>query len=312
MMITDGRYAPVKVVKSMITAYPKAASKQNALGSTPLHEAFSWPQSSDEVKKIILLAYPDATRLQDSNGRLPLHYAWKNTNSVASVQMLLQQYPTAVVAEDIFGKTPLVEMVNWFMVTHAFLRDDNANKNNSCWQKLSLMLFALHCGSSRYIAPYHPFLFSLRLGFPIQLLRFILDNHSQPNSLQHDHYNRLLFVTIRILASQQLSTSDSAETAQKKSLSTISSLLHYYPSAAASPNPFATYSLHFAIRHGFSWNNGLNFIVDAAPFVVELPGPLTCLYPFAMAAVSSNLETVYMLLKRAPHLLRTKFQGGKN
>ena len=99
----------LRVVRSLLKAYPRGARIDSEGGRLPLHTACAGGAGPSVVAEI-LRAYPDAARHRNKDGYLPLHLAahWGVAHSdVAPV--LLTPYPDAVVGRNRWERTPLEE-----------------------------------------------------------------------------------------------------------------------------------------------------------------------------------------------------------
>jgi Ankyrin repeats (3 copies) len=100
------RRPPVRVVESLIKAYPEAASRRAMPGGAlPLHIAATWYAEEASVKAL-LDTDRNACKTLDELGNLPLHSACFSGTSTAVLENLLRGYPKAVLARNNQGSLP--------------------------------------------------------------------------------------------------------------------------------------------------------------------------------------------------------------
>jgi len=99
---------PQNVVKSLLDAYPEAATFADNQGLYPLHYACG-NFASEEVVELVLNAFPEAIKLADPNGMLPLHHMtlWGISSPKALDTILVQCDDEVYLTKDVDGSTPL-------------------------------------------------------------------------------------------------------------------------------------------------------------------------------------------------------------
>lgn len=93
----------------------------------------------------------------------------------------------------------------------------------------------------------------------------------------------------------------------------VTALLRIHPDAAKAKLEDRTtnhdrHPLHVALANRHLWSGGVAELFQAAPNIVLRQDPVTCLYPFQLAAMPSgdttvDLETIYQLLRSRPEIL---------
>jgi ankyrin repeat protein len=97
---------PLKIIKTLINAYPKALNTKDGSGSPPLHISCTNNLPLPCVHTIFE-SYPDAISMKDAIGRLPLHVACAHGASVEIIKMLIEAYPESCFIKDYNGHTAL-------------------------------------------------------------------------------------------------------------------------------------------------------------------------------------------------------------
>lgn len=101
------RRPPSNVVRSLLQAYPEAASFKDESGMYPLHYACGNRASRSVIAQLIE-CFPRAVRESDPQGMLPLHYtAQWGPSEDSVVELLLDEYTAGVSALNGDGMSPL-------------------------------------------------------------------------------------------------------------------------------------------------------------------------------------------------------------
>lgn len=93
---------------------------------------------------------------------------------------------------------------------------------------------------------------------------------------------------------------------RQASASALTQLAQHCPKSASTVNASGKLPIHLAIECGKSYANGINALVCAAPFTLEVPAPPPIrLAPFLLAAASSkaSLTVVWELIRARPDLI---------
>lgn len=81
----------------------------------------------------------------------------------------------------------------------------------------------------------------------------------------------------------------------------LHSVLTLFPRMASQEDGDGRLPLHLAIDAGIEWDSGLEALVQAAPFALSTPDPITGLLPAMLAATASeDLNTTFRLLSSNP------------
>jgi hypothetical protein len=90
--------------------------------------------------------------------------------------------------------------------------------------------------------------------------------------------------------------------------SVIDMLLSAAPTAAKIHDPSGRLPLHSAIGSGKGYYQGVHGLIEAYPAAMEIPDPVTNLYPFMLAATCGegikNVSTIFELMKLSPELIK--------
>lgn len=99
--------APVHVIKSLISAFPKAAQIKDSLyNRLPIHFA-CLNGASYEVIQALLEAYPEGAGSTAMYGRLPIHYATASCASIEVIKLLVCYFPECARVKDLHGWLPI-------------------------------------------------------------------------------------------------------------------------------------------------------------------------------------------------------------
>jgi hypothetical protein len=90
--------------------------------------------------------------------------------------------------------------------------------------------------------------------------------------------------------------------------SVIDMLLSAAPETAKIRDPSGRLPLHSAIGSGKGFYQGGQGLIAAYPAAMEIPDPITNLYPFMLAATcgegTKNASTIFELMKLSPELMK--------
>jgi len=96
----------IKVLRSLLNAYPEACKMIDRDGALPLHYACFKNQSKKFIE-MLLEHYPRAARVKNTAGYLPLHLSCFRGAPLAEIKVLLRYNPKAVGAKDTNGELPI-------------------------------------------------------------------------------------------------------------------------------------------------------------------------------------------------------------
>jgi len=168
-------------------------------------------------------------------------------------------------------------------------------------------------------------------GCPIEILEYCLRQYAHQVLIKDDQNCLPLHVALGEGTREMV---DSCNTAQKMrsrrrrlctkyqtGLTVLTMLLHIYPEAALVPVSKSTSGhesegdaingelpLHRALRRGYTWYEGVEELLQAAPATLGAADPTTGLFPFQLAAAildgtphnSKDLSTIFLLVRADP------------
>ena len=110
LLVRGAGTSALQSVQMMVEKGPKALSTKNRARDTPLHVACSRRQLCVKLIRTLLAAYPEAAAIPNNRGDLPLHcVAMGGTQQGLSAvwELLVKAYPEAVYATNTYGQTPV-------------------------------------------------------------------------------------------------------------------------------------------------------------------------------------------------------------
>lgn len=125
----------------------EAARQPDIFGALPLH-CFIKKQSKLASIEMLLQAYPDAVLHADKEGMLPLHYVMKHNASLVTLQCLLAANPDAARITDVNGNLPI------FCAFQEGSHTANlAPKIDILLRGISVLIIQFHCVLFEYLNP---------------------------------------------------------------------------------------------------------------------------------------------------------------
>jgi ankyrin repeat protein len=307
-----------KVVRHCQTQ-PGDARYQDNDGNTPLHIACKH-RPSVRVVLSLLEAFPASTMQFNAAGDLPLHEACRSNASVSVLREITKFFPGTASLENNKGATAVnilcnsrdstetnLQSSNSDVLWHTTKEDlQNVNYASVFWQKMQVLLEAAAC--HRGLGPEGTMLLVLHAAValsscPIQVLMFCLSQY--PDQInQRDVTGQL---PLHIAVANRNKQRDDTLPLQLRKLQPRGScpiirLLELYPEAAGQqdPNePIGRTPLHTALAHGHEWHTGVKELFQYAPDAAYEVDPVTRLQPFQMAA-ENDVDTCYQLLRNNP------------
>eukprot|EP00815_Leptocylindrus_aporus_P010808 CAMPEP_0116051454 /NCGR_PEP_ID=MMETSP0322-20121206/990_1 /TAXON_ID=163516 /ORGANISM="Leptocylindrus danicus var. apora, Strain B651" /LENGTH=1174 /DNA_ID=CAMNT_0003534207 /DNA_START=109 /DNA_END=3631 /DNA_ORIENTATION=- len=97
---------PVKIIRSLIKAFPDGVKSEDDNRRLPLHFA-CWKKANLEVVEALLQAHKEGSQARDVHGRLALHVACEFGASEDVVKALVRAFPASIYVTDLFQRTPV-------------------------------------------------------------------------------------------------------------------------------------------------------------------------------------------------------------
>ena len=291
---------PLDLVEKLIEVYPGALYHRNVNGSLPLHEAANVEhENSVDVIKAVFLAYPDASMQKNIPGSLPIHYvlSWgpfANTESRARKLLSDRNVEVVRILLGMLLRVRTNEVINDVTIGMSSTQDPCKKQKNSfltvdeldapwdivcaLWERNDIVDLDDNLGKmtemilyARYIARQTHMipLTNTPQYFPLHVL---LQEENKPfNKLKLRKY-----------------------------------FLDRFGKQAGQHDFRRKLCLHYAIKGGFTWNDGVKAIYDFAPKALITRDEETHFYPFMISAIVEfpDLETIFTLLKQSPSVVR--------
>lgn len=282
-----------------------------------------------------------------NNGYLPLHYSCSDSNiSLDVVKLLIEngiqnkigintgsnRYCGGLLVKDAHGDTPIKIIFRRVLFTKSSSSSGESNNSNDSgqhsllWQKLCLVVKAT-CLAMRGLSysddtlSETPLLHAIiECGGHTSLVKYALRLHPG-QALTRDENGRvpLTIASTKVDTNPEIielllleENQDGVEAFESSSATKndSSTSRQKMQSAAAMCDGEGRLPLHLAVQSGRTLNNGVNWIVNAAPLALQTRDVHTRMYPFMLAAIptykwdNTCVDTIYTLLRKAPHVVQ--------
>lgn len=292
--------APLKVLRAILREFPQAASIPDSEGCFALHAAVANAPSNTisapfEIIKLLIETYDLAAVQQDCRGIVPLNLAISGRAETNIIKLLLESHPEAMFIET--GKLTARDEIpdsalnkcawGWAWCSE---NGDLQGQEAYFWEQLGHLLqagWAYRCVRNQY-CPLHAAIALVHLD---RVIRNMCKKYPAQYFRERDADGNTPLTLACSLPSVPSST--------------IEVILDHDSDSAKVPNERGKLPLHVAIDNGRSWDQGTLKLFECAPRGLGVRNVNTRLYPFMTAAVDGkcDLDTVYSLLRRGPHLV---------
>jgi hypothetical protein len=270
----------------------------------------------------LLQAFPAGAETPSRHGDLPLDIACRYNVSIEVLRELVKDHPDTVGQSSKWGKTAVSALWEGRPIDVDTVDTDTGitcieeRYSNMFWQKMQVLLEALATSRQQaqggqptdmlYIV--HAVVALGSLGCPYEVLKYVLHRYPEQVS-QTDGMGRL---PLHIAVGPAQWSHRSRRKYKPREKRVIARLLKMYPPGARTLDPTelsGRYPLHTALTCRHQWlTGGVKELFEGAPEAISLPDPVTCLYPFQLAAIPIRettvcLDTIYHLLRAQPAVL---------
>mmetsp|Transcript_25188 Transcript_25188/g.33430 ORF Transcript_25188/g.33430 Transcript_25188/m.33430 type:complete len:405 (-) Transcript_25188:379-1593(-) len=291
-------------------------------GQSALHQACLF-MAPAHVVEALLYASPESASVASIHGELPLHWAVRLSAPDHVLCLLLSANPFGGLVPDRAGRTPV--SIIWDrheknlsgMCVDAGLSADVLKSLNrkltkgSGWRKMMLLLRAAYNGTVTPEPPggreFRPIHAVAGTDCPISLLQTILRLHESRVRETDERGMTPLAVAVESHVFDPLYSG-----------AVIAEILRYYPEAASVPHPVdGRLPLVSAISSGKTWDGGVRMLFNAEPWVISNRDRVSGLYPFMLAAVNLDQESMqnkvetlhsFVSFRKEEDVLNTIFQ----
>lgn len=289
-------YPPLEVVETILNANPRAVyHKSLTAGITPLMIA-SGRNASPEVVRLLLRQAKETIDIRDSSGYTAIHWACRADVGKEVVRTLLILNPQVATrrVEVPNGQTSYTSGVTCLDILSQGRASNTFSPNQ--WDKLCYILWARHYGtivarSGQFFSTLHTV---LALHCPKPIIEIALERHGAQSAGVRDKFGNLpLHYAVRI----------------KSSGAILATLLQHFPQAASRPDSDGRLPLLVALKHGYTWQQGVRELYFLYPMAISMIDDETCLFPFSLAATCSDVETIFCLLREHPQVISGLIPG---
>ena len=102
----NGSFPSVRLLESLLEAFPDAVRERTSDGDLPLHLAL-YSYSSIKIIRLLITAYPESAAERNKYGNLPLHCALRNNLNIEIITIILDSYPQGAYERDEANWLPL-------------------------------------------------------------------------------------------------------------------------------------------------------------------------------------------------------------
>ena len=324
--------APTSTVRKVLQGWPRAALLQNRYGDTPLHEECKNCQRSLEKAQLLIRHCVESTFIMNSSGRSPLHIACLSNAKLPVLMELIKANPSMLLVKDDYGNTPLdLIFHSWGRNVHMMLAVKSI-LNRACgeddWSETSVFgtfwirmafLFVKTYSLTHTIPDLHgttlypvqtyvesPYLLHAMLQCkkcPHEFLMTAIVKRPYLCQVSDEHGNLPLHVLVSL----------SLWGTKQKIHQLCKHFIDAFPNAARIANHEGRVPLNIALERGkVTWEYRIQDLFQAAPEAIMARDCKTHLYPFMLAAVTSNescaeeeqLNTIYHLLRVQPNVIQ--------
>lgn len=293
------------------------------VGWTALHTAM-YVDPTPEAVEALLVSFSRASAMESSRGDVPLHFARFTEIVPGVVRSLLRAAPSAILAENNDGLTPLDEMCSWWVNTvdeggeigkagGGGPHDEEeldvpigaGRERDAQWYKIELMLRAASVvrraasqqGDGEDSSPHRISPRGSSAGGRRRPRRRFRPLHAAadlccpPEVLRHAHSRDPSQIytrderTGRPPLSTAVASSVISGKSDSESRSVVAELLALNPAAASAVDRDGRLPLHLALESLLTWEGGVESLLGAAPRALRTRDVITHLYPFMAAAV---------------------------
>lgn len=327
------RYPPLHVIQLMISLAPEVPFKQNRDGETPLHVACS--SASEDIQLVLIQACPESVRLRDKYGETPLHYAARNGASILVLQSMLSVAPDVVGCNNHKGISPFALLSRSYARAKTREELEYDDQFSSDFEVALLFLCSqvikpeftplVHAAAQTPSCP-RSLLLTLMKFFPEHAVQY---DHEGKTPLLHaatihffqepdswdeemDGYRNQECEDEYVSINEMNQIEEQANffepykrldehLTKEPSNNLLLLMLHWNPQAARYADKNGRLPLIHALLHKKTWIDGVQYLVWAAPQVLETRDPVSHLYPFQLAAAENcDLDTIYHLVRSFP------------
>lgn len=308
-------------LKDLHKANPNAVMTPNNFGATPFFVAVIYNASFDVWQELLAL-YPEAAKLQNGRGMSPISTFWNMFVSLKAKKKYFNLSEQQALEE---GK--IIEKNRLLMsriMCSTDLRFNSPSRLIDFWLKIELMIRAACFGSilekmqgGETWSPIHSICTIEEC--PCDLLKFALQMYGEEATKTNNEGNLPLHVLLH--NAQKNATARQAKNAKTM----VEHLVRISPTSVSCRTLKGELPLHIALRSCMTWNTGIQTLVEANTFTVEVRDPITRLFPFMQAAVGDlilrciddeeagksgfileQLNTIYGLLIISPGMANPK------
>jgi ankyrin repeat protein len=280
---------PPHALEAVLEANPQAIWNRNGdSGITPLMIACG-RNASPQVVCRLLKDSKESITVTDTTGYSAIHWACREDVSLEVVRELLIVDPR-VANHRIEGQQ---SFVNGLTPTDILLQNKTILRYSFHQrQKLSLILSARYYGtistilSTKNGSALHA---ALALKCSEDVLQFALEQYESAG-VRDCHGNLPLHYAVRMIIP-----------------SILPKLLNKFPDGASCKDSSGRLPLHAALMNGCTWSQGVRDLFVHNPTAVSVKDEEYNLYPLALSAAFSDLETTFCLLRENPHILARDF-----
>lgn len=275
-----------KAVLSWVAFHPEqVASFQDAKHHTILHHACLFRAPAYVVESILCTA-PELASIPNLDGELALHWAIRLSTPIPVLKLLLNANPETAFWRDHLNMTALSLL--WERHDYSSWRESQLLEIKS-WNRIVLVFQAVHqasksiLGQSREGGEDDDFLvLHTAASRPCPHGMFPLLIHVYASQLNKEDTLGRLPLTI---ACQSVSANRYLDVLTK-----VQMLVKEDKNAARHLDHSGRYPLHVAVASGVLWDEGVESLLYAHPFVISVCDPITLLYPYQLAATAVLLS----------------------
>jgi hypothetical protein len=275
---------PLETVRSFLTEYPEAGFQQDLYGRPALYYALKLSCSFDVIKTIFD-SCPTSIALTDACGQSGLDLLFQPSMPASIVEYVLEQKPElALHRHNTFSGIKLLTRI---CKAWEYKGASETESDSDGWRKLRMTIRAAH-----------------RATFPDVAMKHTRDLHM---AIDLGLSSNLICLFVQLYPEQTWTRMSSGLLPlhhvlldAKTTGSAIRHLLAVYPEAAAEKYTDERYPLHVAITMKRKWDAGVKEIAYSCHEALHTVDPITGFCPFLAAHESSDLTTIFSLLRERP------------
>jgi ankyrin repeat protein len=284
-------YPPLEAVETILNANPRAVyHKSLTAGITPLMIACGRSASPEVIRLLLRRQARETIDIRDSSGYTAIHWACRADVGKEVVRTLLILNPQVATRR---VQAPDGRMSHTSGATCLDILSQGRASNRfspNQWDKLCYILWARHYGtlvarSGQAFSTLHA---ALALHCQKYIIDIVLERHGAQSAGVRDKFGNLpLHYAVRIHSLGAI----------------LATLLQHFPLAASRPDSDDRLPLMMALKHGYTWQQGVRELYSLYPMAISMIDDDTSLFPFSLAATSSDVETIYCLLREHPQMI---------